>query len=118
MYLVLSIVLIILALLLMLTVLLQPGKGDLTATFGGISSQFGAVFGMQKANKLLLNATMILAGLIVLISLGTNLAIRYSDFSSPTERQRTATEGAEIPTQQTPQAPPVQRQVPPPNPNQ
>ncbi|NLO20268.1 MAG: preprotein translocase subunit SecG, partial [Ignavibacteria bacterium] len=43
-----SIIIIICSILLIAVVLLQPGKGDLSATFGGISSQMGSMFGMQK----------------------------------------------------------------------
>ncbi|RLD46376.1 MAG: preprotein translocase subunit SecG, partial [Bacteroidetes bacterium] len=43
MYSILMALILIGAVLMIAVVLLQPGKGDLTATFGGISSQMGSV---------------------------------------------------------------------------
>jgi len=98
MYTVLIILILFGAILMIAVVLLQPGKGDLTATFGGLSSQFGAVFGMQRANDLLAKVTKWIAAIILVLILLTN------KFFVSQERielqQKPVTEGAAVPTQQ------------------
>jgi preprotein translocase subunit SecG len=99
MFTVIGIVLLIVAILLIGVVLLQPGKGDVSATFGGLSSQFGSMFGMKKTTDLLTKLTIILAASILVLTLLVN---RF--FISPGEIQhaKPVTEGAALPSQATP----------------
>ena len=56
-----------------LLVLLQPGKADMGATFGGgIGSQMGSMFGTEKTKNILATATKVAAVLILLLTLTTN----------------------------------------------
>lgn len=73
MYTVVAILGIIASLLLIVVVLLQPGKGDLSASFGGLSSQMGSMFGMQKTANLLAKITQGIAAFILVLALATNL---------------------------------------------
>lgn len=96
------------AILMIAVVLLQPGKGDLTATFGGISSQMGSVFGMQRANDMLAKITKWLAAIILLFILLTNKY--FVGTNDSTQQVRPVTEGVQVPAQQMPGAlapPPV-----------
>ena len=104
MYVLLSILLIIVAIFLIIAVLLQPGKGDMGATFGGgLGSQMGAMFGMQKTVSLLAKITRILAIAILLITLMVN-----KFFLTPkTEAEKPVTEGASTQTEMPVSAPPV-----------
>ncbi len=92
---ILIIIILLGAILLIAAVLLQPGKGDLTATFGGISSQFGAVFGMQRANDLLAKITKWIAAIILILILITNKFFVNQD--KVEEQVKPVTEGAELP---------------------
>jgi protein translocase SecG subunit len=98
MYTFLTIIIFFGAILLIAVVLLQPGKGDLTATFGGLSSQFGAVFGMQRANDLLAKITKWIAAIILILILITNKYFVGQD--TYVEQKKPVTEGAEIPYEQ------------------
>ena len=98
MYSILIILSIIGAILVIFAVLLQPGKGDLTATFGGISAQFGQVFGMQRANDLLAKITKVIAAIILILILLTN---KFFIGGAPEAKQPTpVTQGAHVPAQQ------------------
>lgn len=73
MYLVLSIITILVAILLIGIVLIQKSKG------GGLSSQFGSagnVMGVRQTNSFLEKATWTLAGLIVVLSIISSFALR------------------------------------------
>ncbi|ROL62428.1 preprotein translocase subunit SecG [Bacteroidetes/Chlorobi group bacterium ChocPot_Mid] len=100
MYTVLIILILFGAILMIAVVLLQPGKGDLTATFGGLSSQFGAVFGMQRANDLLAKVTKWIAAIILILILLTNKFFVSQD--TVKEQLKPVTEGASVPAQQAP----------------
>ncbi len=102
-----SIILIICAILMIAVVLLQPGKGDLSATFGGIGSQMGSMFGMQKTANILTRITKYLAIAILLITLLSNKFFIGQDYS--TNEIKPVTEGASKPAAATPlAAPPVE----------
>ncbi|MFH1050677.1 MAG: preprotein translocase subunit SecG [bacterium] len=98
MYSILIILILFGAVLMIAVVLLQPGKGDLTATFGGLSSQFGAVFGMQRANDLLAKVTKWIAAIILVLILLTNKF--FVSQESVEQQLKPVTEGASVPTQQ------------------
>jgi len=109
-----AILIILGAVLMIAVVLLQPGKGDLTAAFGGLSSQFGAVFGMQRANDLLAKVTKWIAAiLLVLIILSNKFFIAPEAESNIV---KPVTEGASVPMEQTVPSsmtpPPVSPQTP------
>lgn len=73
MYLVLSIITILVAILLIGIVLIQKSKG------GGLSSQFGGagnVMGVRQTNSFLEKATWSLAALIMLLSIASSFALR------------------------------------------
>ncbi|MDE6098052.1 MAG: preprotein translocase subunit SecG [Muribaculaceae bacterium] len=73
MYLVLSIITILVAVLLIGIVLIQKSKG------GGLSSQFGGagnVMGVRQTNSFLEKATWTLAALIVVLSIASSFALR------------------------------------------
>ena len=98
------------AALLIIIVLIQPGKGELSATMGGVGSQFGSMMGMRKAADLLQKITIGIAVFILVATLAIN---RF--FLSPSETARKpVTEGQEtsapatMPMQQ--QAAPQQQQ--------
>jgi protein translocase SecG subunit len=93
---VISILLIIIAVVLIGVVLLQPGKGDLTATFGGFSSQMGSMFGMQRTVTLLARITKILAIAIVVLTLVANKFF-ITHGGSEVETVKPVTEGTQIP---------------------
>ncbi len=58
---------------LILLVLLQPGKADMGAAFGGgIGSQMGSMFGTEKTKNILATATKVIAVIILLLTLTTN----------------------------------------------
>jgi len=108
MYSILMALILIGAVLMIAVVLLQPGKGDLTATFGGISSQMGSVFGMQRANDMLAKITKWLAAIILILILLTNKF--FVGGNETTQQVKPVTEGVQVPTQQIPGAlapPPV-----------
>ena len=98
MYTVLAILIIIAALLMIGVVLLQPGKGDLTATFGGLSSQFGQVFGMQRANNLLGTITKWIAAIILILIIAVNKFFVTPEVQM--QQAKPVTEGAKVPTEQ------------------
>lgn len=105
-----AIILIIVSIALIGIVLLQPGKGDLSSSFGGgLSGQFGAVFGMRKTTDLLTKITIGLAAAIILLSLATNKLFLSN---TATVGPKPVTEGVELPATQGPsplQAPPAQQ---------
>ncbi len=111
MYSILTMLIIIGAVLLVTVILLQPGKGQLSATFGGISSQFGAVFGMQRANDLLARVTKWIAAIILFFVLMTNKFF-VGQPEATQERKRPVTEGAEVPLNQQPSLTPPPAQQP------
>lgn len=81
--------------LIIVLVLLQPGKGDLSATFGGISGQFGSMFGMQRTADFLSKLTKYLAIAMLLLILLTN---KFFLGGPKIEQVKPVTEGASVPT--------------------
>ncbi len=110
---VMMIIMIIAAILLIVAVLVQPGKGDLSAQFGGMGGQFGSMFGMQRTANFLTRFTQILALVLIVMILVSN---RFFIGNGTLEdvRPKSATEGAKVPTA-APQAPaqaPAQQPAP------
>jgi protein translocase SecG subunit len=96
MYAISLVLIILISIFTIIVVLLQPGKGDLTATFGGISSQFGSMFGMQKTKNILTTTTKFLVGALFILALIVN---RFFVGSTTTSQQavKPVTEGAKVP---------------------
>lgn len=101
---VLTILIILASILLIVVVLLQPGKGDLSSTFGGISGQMGSMFGMQRTANILQKVTRYLAIGILVVTLLINKFFLYPDVESA-NRSNTVLPGNAGQTQQ-----PVQQQ--------
>ena len=107
----LTVIFIFVSVLLIVVVLLQPGKGDLSASLGGISGQFTSMFGTRRAADLLTKLTIGFAASIMILSLLANLF-----FVGATEEiKKPVTEGVELPAKpatpmQTPQIPPSEPQ--------
>ncbi|MBM2815473.1 MAG: Protein-export rane protein SecG [Ignavibacteria bacterium] len=96
------ILLLIASVLLVLLVLLQPGKGDISSSFGGLTSQFSSILGTRKAADFLTKLTIGFAAGIMFLSLVANLAFvgKIQDSARP------VTEGIELPaTPATPNMP-------------
>jgi preprotein translocase subunit SecG len=114
MFTVIVILSIIAAILLILVVLLQPGKGDLSASFGGIGSQMGSMFGMQKTANILAKITKYLAAFIVIMAILVNkffIEPDEAEFKNPSvmgrnvgEVQRSVTPEQQAPQQAVPGA--------------
>lgn len=97
-----------------LLVLLQPGKADMGATFGGgIGGQMGSMFGMEKTKNILATVTKITAAVIMLLALTTNKFLVGGN-NSGAAMQKIVTEGKTVnmktaPASQAPAAAPVQQ---------
>jgi protein translocase SecG subunit len=89
-----SILIILISIVLIAFVLLQPGKGDLSASFGGIGGQMGTMFGMQRTVTMLAKLTKILAIAILFLVLIANKFFVGQETASV---QKLSTEGAEAP---------------------
>lgn len=105
MFSVLTILAVIIGIVLIVLVLLQPGKGDLSATFGGISGQFGSMFGMQRTADFLNKLTRVLAIVVLVLILVANRLILGG---VKTEKIKPVTEGAKPPIGNTMTPPPVE----------
>jgi protein translocase SecG subunit len=102
-----SIIILLASVMAVIVVLLQPGKGDLTATFGGLSSQFGSMFGMTKTKNILTTITKVIVGVLFVLALLVNKFFVGSVGSSEQQVIKPMTEGAKAPaSNMTP--PPVQ----------
>ncbi len=88
------IVLVIISVLLIGVILLQPGKGDLSPTFGGLTTQFGAMFGTQRTMDFLQKTTRALIIAILLLSL---LANKFLLKTGDSQEIKPVTQGAQIP---------------------
>ncbi len=95
---------IVVAILLIVSVLMQASKGGgLAGTFGGGS--MGMVFGVRRTADFLIRSTQVLAGIFILLSLVTNIFFLPRVENIESVIQRSSTEQA-VPT--TPQLPPAE----------
>ncbi len=94
MFTLISIIMILGAILLIGVILLQPGKGDLSPTFGGLTTQFGTMFGTQRTMDFLQKLTR---GLIIAILLLALFANKFLIRSSSEETVKPVTQGAKPP---------------------
>lgn len=95
MFTLMSIIMILAAILLIGVILLQPGKGDLSPTFGGLTTQFGTMFGTQRTMDFLQKLTR---GLIIVILLLALFANKFLVRSTGAEAVKPVTQGAKPPT--------------------
>ena len=74
-YAIFIIILMLLAIMMTVSILLQPSKGGGLegSAFGGIGGQFGSVFGVRQASDFLQKFTVWTAVAILLLTLATNL---------------------------------------------
>jgi preprotein translocase subunit SecG len=106
MFTVLAIVMIILSVLLILVVLLQPGKGDMITGMGGLGGTFSSMLGSRRTLDLLSKITVGLAASIFVLALMTNKFF----VGSADEMRRPVTEGVAVP--QTVPSTPIQPALP------
>jgi preprotein translocase subunit SecG len=99
------IIVLIAAVLLIAIVLIQPGKGDLTSTFGGLGGQLGSAFGMKRTTDILTKTTISLAVIILVVTLFLN---KFVVGNSVEEASKPVIEGTSIPMQNTPAPAPAQ----------
>ncbi len=98
---------VVLSILLILAVLIQPGRGELSSSFGGLGGQFGSLFGMRRTMDFLTKLTIGLGAALMLLSIVAN-----KFFLGAAEGTREpVTVGAPVPLPQSlptppPQAPP------------
>lgn len=88
MYVIISIILLLISLLLIGAVLIQPGKGDMLTGMSGLGGQFNSVLGSRRATDLLSKITWVLAAVIIVLTLVTNLFFLNkgsNELKAPTE---------------------------------
>jgi preprotein translocase subunit SecG len=68
----LAILMIIISVLLVIVILLQPGKGDMISGMSGLTGTFSSMLGSRRAVDLLSKITIGLATAILLLSVVTN----------------------------------------------
>ncbi len=95
-----SLVLVLLAVILILAILIQPGKSDMIAGMSGISGQFNSVLGSKGASDMLHRITMGIAIVIIILSVVTN-AFFTKGVTGSAAGKRAMTEGKSAPTVQT-----------------
>lgn len=106
---IISIICILISILLVAAVLIQPGKGDLGASFGGgIGGQFGSMFGTRRTADFLTKFTIGLAMSIMILSVLANKFF-VSDLTTEVGGRAPATQGAQIPTSMSTQQAPAQQ---------
>lgn len=106
---IISIICILISILLVAAVLIQPGKGDLGASFGGgIGGQFGSMFGTRRTADFLTKFTIGLAMSIMILSVLANKFF-VSDLTTEVGGRAPATQGAQIPTSMPTQQAPAQQ---------
>ncbi|MFY8161640.1 MAG: preprotein translocase subunit SecG [Candidatus Kapaibacteriota bacterium] len=103
-YIIVSILMIILAAILILAVLLQPGKGDMLTSSSGLTNQFSSVLGAKKTMDMLSKVTIGIAITLFLLSVVTN---KFLLNNGPANVQRAATEGMEMPANSAPVSTPI-----------
>lgn len=91
----------ILSVLLILVVLIQPGKGDMISGMGTLGGTFSSVLGTRKATDVLTRATIILASIIMIASILTNKFL----VSSTEVINKPVIEGTDLPIGSQPNVP-------------
>lgn len=109
MYTLFMVLLFVLSAVLMIVVLLQPSKGDMISTLGGIGGQFTSVFGARGGMEKLHKITVGLAIAIVVLSILVNKVALDRGLEVVA---KPVVEGTSVPTQRNPVVPPIQRAQP------
>lgn len=83
-------------LLLIGAVLIQPGKGDMAAGFGGVGGQFGSMIGMRRAADFIVKTTIGLALAILVFAIAANTVFKpvKEEAASPFENIETGSASA------------------------
>lgn len=107
----------LIAIMLIAVVLIQPGKGDMAAGFGGVGMGLGSMFGNRRATDLLTKITIGLAASILVLSVIANkfMTNEVASEATPVTQGATASPtpapGIPVQQQQQPnQAQPAQQQ--------
>jgi len=69
---ILTVISIIASLLLVLAVIIQPGKADMISGMSGLGGQMTNLFGVRQSRNVLQTATMVLLGIIALFAILIN----------------------------------------------
>jgi preprotein translocase subunit SecG len=102
----LSVIALIASVLLVLVVIIQPGKADMISGMSGLGGQMTNLFGVRQSRNVLQTATMVLLGIIALFAILINSV--FLDTSGSTQRE-TVAKDAPRPTMQVPAAKPAQQ---------
>ncbi|MCX6156174.1 MAG: preprotein translocase subunit SecG [Candidatus Kapabacteria bacterium] len=94
----LSILLIISAILLIVLVLLQPGKGDVASSLGMLSGQFNSILGTRRATDLLQKLTIGFAAGIMVVCLLTNVGFVSRNSEEQGSKKSTILQGVDVNT--------------------
>jgi preprotein translocase subunit SecG len=94
MFTVIVVLMVLISLLLILVVLIQPGRGELTSSFGGLGGQFGSLFGMRRTADFLAKLTIGLGAALLLLSI---IANRFF-LNTAGEAREPVTVGSPVPT--------------------
>jgi protein translocase SecG subunit len=107
-----SVLALIASFLLILAVIIQPGKSDMISGMAGLGGQMTNLFGVRQSRNVLQSATMILLGSIALIAILVN-AFFLEEAAVGSTRQPT-TQGAPMPAMPAParQAAPAAQPAP------
>ncbi len=110
MFTVVVLLMVLISLLLIAAVLIQPGRGELTPSFGGLGGQFGTLFGMRRTADFLIKLTIGLGAALLVLSIIANKFF----LGSVGEEREPVTVGAPAPVPQSAPAPPATPTPPPP----
>lgn len=89
------------SILLMIVILLQPSKGNMVATLGGLSGQFTGMFGARGGVKMLHKITVYIAlAVLLLVILINKFGVEHT-----TQEIKPVSEGLAVPTATNPVVP-------------
>ncbi|HBB26715.1 MAG TPA: preprotein translocase subunit SecG [Bacteroidetes bacterium] len=101
----LSVISLIAAFLLVLVVIIQPGKADMISGMSGLGGQMTNLFGVRQSRNVLQTATMVLLGVIAVFAILINSV--FLDTSGGAQRESVAKDAPQptlpAPTRQAPQ---------------
>jgi len=102
MYSLLMTLVLIASILLMIVILLQPSKGNMVATLGGLSGQFTGMFGARGGVKMLHKITVYIAlALLLLVILINKVGVQHTN----NQEAKPVSEGLAVPTASNPVVP-------------
>ncbi len=94
---------VLISIMLILAVLIQPGRGELSSSFGGIGGQFGSLFGMRRTMDFLTKLTIGLGTALFILSIIANKFF----LGTAQETREPVTVGAPVPSPQSLPSPPI-----------